>query len=58
MIFSNRCKVEGQNFTFGTETIAIVDSCTYLGITFTKYGNLKEAVTTLCDKAKKGMFSL
>ncbi len=58
VIFSNRRKVEGQNFTFGPEKIAIVDSYTYLGITFTKNGNLKEAVTTLCDKAKKGMFSL
>ncbi len=30
MIFSNRHKVEGHNFTFGTEKIAIVDSYTYL----------------------------
>ncbi len=30
MIFSNRHKVERQNFTFGTEKIAIVDSYTYL----------------------------
>ncbi len=26
MTFSNRCKVEGQKFTFGTEKIVIVDS--------------------------------
>ncbi len=39
MIFSNRCQEEGQNFTFGTEKIAIVDSYTYLEITFTKKGS-------------------
>ena len=58
VIFSNRHKVEGQDFTFGTEKITIADSYTYLGITFTKNGNLKEAVTALCDKAMKDMFSL
>ncbi len=58
IIFSNRCKVKGQNFTFGTEKIAIVYSYTFLGITFTKNGNLNEAVNTLCDKSKKGMVSL
>ncbi len=58
IIFSNRRKVEGHNFTFGTKKIAIVDSYTYLGITFIKNGNLKEAVNTSYEKAKKDMFSL
>ncbi len=57
MIFSNR-KPETVKFFYDTESIAISDKYTYLGIQFTRNGNLKEAVNVLCDKAMKGMFSL
>ncbi len=50
MIFSNRRKVEGQNFTFGTEKIPIIDSYTYLGIPFTKNGNLRVNVGQIRGK--------
>ncbi len=57
MIFSNR-KPETVKFFYDTESITISDKYTYLGIQFTRNGNLKEAVSVLCDKAMKGMFSL
>ena len=58
MIFSNRRKSENIKYLFGKENISITDKYTYLGINFTSNGSLKEAVSTLCDKAMKGMFSL
>ncbi len=57
MIFSNR-KPETVTFFYDTESLAISDKYTYLGIQFTRNGNVKEAVSVLCDKAMKGMFSL
>ena len=51
-------KADKDQFFFGTDKILITDRYTYLGIKFTRNGNLKEAVTSLCDKARKGMFSL
>ncbi len=57
MIFSNR-KPEIVKFFYDTESIAISDKYTYLGIQFTGNGNLLEAVIVLCDSAMKGMFPL
>ncbi len=57
MIFSNR-KPETVKFFYDSESIAISDKYTYLGSQFTRNGNLKKAVSVLCDKAMKGMFSL
>ncbi len=50
MIFSNR-KPETIKFFYDKESITICDKYTYLGIQFTRNGNLKEAVSVLCDKA-------
>ncbi len=57
MIFSNR-KPETIKFFYDTESIAISEKYIYLGIQFTRNGNLKEAVNVLCAKVMKGMFSL
>ncbi len=57
MIFSN-WKPETVTFFYDTESSAISDKYTYLGIQFTRNDNLKEAVSVLGDKAMKGMFSL
>ncbi len=53
MMFSN-WKPETVKFFYDTESLAISDKYTYLGIQFTRNGNLKEAVSVLCDKAMKG----
>ncbi len=57
MIFSNR-RPEIVKFFYDTESIAISDKYTYLGVQFTRNGTLKEAVSVLCDKVMKGMLSL
>ncbi len=57
MFFSNR-KPETAKFFDDTESIAFSNKYTYLGMQFTRNGNLKEAVNVLCDKAMKVMFSL
>ncbi len=57
IIFNNR-KPEIVKFFYDKESIAISDKYTYLGIQLTRNGNLKEAVSVLCDKAMKGIFSL
>ncbi len=56
MIFSNQ-KPETVTFFYDTESLAISEKYTYLGIQFARNGNLKEVVSVLCDKAMKGMFS-
>ncbi len=58
MVFSSKKHDNKTAFYFGENKLETVEKYTYLGISFTRDGKLKEAVNTLHSKAMKGMFSL
>ena len=61
MIFnksSNKSKQDNYNFCLGNHKLNLCCEYTYLGIKFTRLGNLKEAAIQLKEKAQKAWFAV
>ena len=59
MVFKGGGKVPSEtNFALGGDTLEIVKSYSYLGVTFTPNGSMKTVITDLKAKAAKAMFKL
>ena len=58
IIFSTKKTEERVNFKLGNDTLKIMDSYSYLGITFSRNGSYQEAINLLKEKSNKAMFLL
>ena len=57
MIFNKRVKNE-DIFKYGTETLEITSTYTYLGVKISRSGSFRPAIDQLCLAAKRGLFKI
>ena len=57
MVFGKRSKSEPTWFLNGVK-LEIVETYSYIGLTFNRHGNWNRAVSDQCNKAKRAIFSL
>ncbi len=58
VVFRNRKATGEHKFTLSNQPVEVVDSFTYLGVTFVYNGNFKQAINDMHVKARKALFKI